>query len=187
MKSARVKLILMFLLFASPFIVAWIAYFVWTPAGSSSRGELLKPPVLLGEAVVVTSEGKLTPWKSHPQAAGKWIILQADAAACDADCEKKLTTMRQAHAAMGKYRDRVKRAYLIESGQPDAALKAKTEDWIWLDAPAIYKQLPSGTNPRDHIYLVDPLGNLFMRYRKDVDVRDIHKDLTRVLKASQIG
>jgi hypothetical protein len=187
MKSARVKLILMFLLFASPFLLAWIAYFVWPPTGSGNRGELLKPPVLLGE-VVVSSDDKSTPWKSHPQAGGKWILLQADNAVCDAACQKKLHTMRQAHAALGKYQDRVRRAFLVEAGaQPDAALKANAADWIWLDSPAVRKQLPAATDARDYIYLVDPLGNLFMRYRKDVEIRDIHKDLMRVLKASQIG
>lgn len=188
MNSGRTKLLLMFGLFASPFVLAWIAYFVWPPTASGNRGELLNPPALLGEAVVA-SQGKPTPWKAHPDAGGKWILLQADNAACEADCEKKLHTMRQAHVALGKYQDRVRRVFLVEAGQPSAALKAATADWIWLESPAVQKllPLPAGTKARDYIYLVDPLGNLFMRYRKDVEIRDIHKDLMRVLKASQIG
>lgn len=187
MNSGRVKLVLMFLLFASPFVLAWIAYFIWPPTASSNRGELLNPPVLLADAAVA-SEGKTVPWKSHPLAGGKWILLQADGASCDAACEKKLHTMSKAHAALGKYQDRLRRAFLVEAGQqPSATLKSNAADWIWLDAPAVQKLLPAATHPRDYIYVVDPLGNLFMRYRKDVEIRDIHKDLMRVLKASQIG
>jgi hypothetical protein len=40
---------------------------------------------------------------------------------------------------------------------------------------------------RDHIYAIDPLGNMFMRCPKDVDVKGIVKDIERPLKASQIG
>ena len=39
----------------------------------------------------------------------------------------------------------------------------------------------------DAIYLVDPLGNLVLRYGADPDIKGIGKDLTRLLKASGIG
>lgn len=189
MNSGRTKLLLMFALFASPFVLAWIAYFVWPPTASGNRGELLNPPVLLGDVAVATA-GKPELWKNHADTGGKWILLQTDDAACGPACEKKMHTMRQAHVALGKYQDRVRRVFLLEPGQqPGPALKAAAIDWTWLESPAARKLLPlqSGTSARDYIYLVDPLGNVFMRYRKDVEIRDIHKDLTRVLKASQIG
>ena len=50
-------------------------------------------------------------------------------------------------------------------------------------APAA-AQLPGGP---DAIYLVDPLGNLVLRYPEDPDIKGIGKDLGRVLKASGIG
>ena len=189
MNSGRIKLLLMFGLFASPFVLAWIAYFVWPPTASGNRGELLNPPTLLGAAAVADAD-KQDAWRTHPATGGKWILLQADDAACGPACETKLHTMRQAHVALGKYQDRVRRVFLLEPGQqPSAALKAAAGDWVWLESSAVQKLLPTpaGTSGRDFIYLVDPLGNLFMRYRKDVEIRDIHKDLMRVLKASQIG
>lgn len=45
----------------------------------------------------------------------------------------------------------------------------------------------------DHVYLIDPLGNLMMRFPKgavssDTDkVRKVHKDIAKLLKASAIG
>jgi hypothetical protein len=39
----------------------------------------------------------------------------------------------------------------------------------------------------DHIYLVDPLGNLMLRFPRDPEPRLMIKDLARLLKASQIG
>jgi hypothetical protein len=45
----------------------------------------------------------------------------------------------------------------------------------------------SGTTPADHIYLIDPLGNLMMRFPKDADPNKIKKDIAKLLKASSIG
>ena len=39
----------------------------------------------------------------------------------------------------------------------------------------------------DHIYVVDPLGNLMMRFPRDPDPSLMIKDLQRLLKASRIG
>jgi hypothetical protein len=43
----------------------------------------------------------------------------------------------------------------------------------------------------DHIYLIDPLGNLMMRFPKESDAKDwpakVNKDIGKLLKASAIG
>ena len=42
----------------------------------------------------------------------------------------------------------------------------------------------------DHIYLIDPLGHLMMRFPKDPqlqDVRKVYKDIYKLLKASAVG
>jgi len=39
----------------------------------------------------------------------------------------------------------------------------------------------------EHIYLVDPLGNLMLRFPARVDAKRMMKDLKLLLKASQIG
>jgi hypothetical protein len=42
-------------------------------------------------------------------------------------------------------------------------------------------------DPPGHLYLVDPLGNLILRYPRDADPSRILRDIGRLLKASQIG
>jgi hypothetical protein len=44
-----------------------------------------------------------------------------------------------------------------------------------------------GRRLEDYLYLVDPIGNLMMRFERDGEPRRIHKDMTRLLKASRIG
>jgi hypothetical protein len=49
-------------------------------------------------------------------------------------------------------------------------------------------QLPPGAaNDRAHIYLVDPHGNVILRWPAKPDLRRMYRDLERLFKASQIG
>jgi hypothetical protein len=54
--------------------------------------------------------------------------------------------------------------------------------------------LPPGIAPtagpawdRKHVYLVDPNGNVMMRWRAEDDPKGMLRDLERLLRASQIG
>ena len=46
---------------------------------------------------------------------------------------------------------------------------------------------PGTEGDRDHVYLVDPHGNVMMRWRSEADPMGMVKDLQRLLRASQIG
>jgi hypothetical protein len=57
----------------------------------------------------------------------------------------------------------------------------------------VRKWLPAdpGTRAQEHIYLIDPLGNLMMSFPKDPDRQQarkkMNKDIGKLLKASAIG
>jgi hypothetical protein len=44
-----------------------------------------------------------------------------------------------------------------------------------------------GTSAADHIYMIDPLGHLMMRFPKDPEPRKVYKDIYKLLKASAVG
>jgi hypothetical protein len=48
-------------------------------------------------------------------------------------------------------------------------------------------RLPAQGSPQDHIYLIDPLGTLMMRYPRDADPSEMKKDFIRLLKVSRVG
>ena len=187
MNRARLKLVLLGAVFAAPVAFSYIAYIFWKPEKLGNFGELLNPPVLVTETLVRDLEGKVFPLKTL---GGKWLLIQSDSRACEMACQKKLNGMRQAHLALGKNQDRVRRISLTDDGQPDDhVLQPGRDGLLWLDATGstLLRLLPAAPSPRDHIYVIDPLGNLFMRYPKDIDVKAIVKDMERLLKASQIG
>ena len=49
------------------------------------------------------------------------------------------------------------------------------------------KDFPADGAPADHLYLVDPLGNLMMRFPRDPEPARVIKDLQRLLRASRFG
>ena len=71
---------------------------------------------------------------------------------------------------------------VIQNAYPDTEM-------LVADPAALATWLPAdtGTQPADHIYLVDPNGNLMMRFPKDPDPGKIKNDLTKLLKWSRIG
>ena len=153
----------------SPFVLATLAYRLqWGLSGESTNyGELVTP-----QAVAAPGLDKLR---------GKWVLVMADAAACDAYCERKLYFMRQVRRAQGKEQERIERLWLLtDDGKPRPEVLAAIEGTRTQRAnvPVFLK---------DHIYVVDPLGNLMMRFPRDPDPSRMIKDLQRLLKYSRIG
>lgn len=188
--SGRWKLFLIIAVCASPLIASYFTYYVIKPQSRTNYGSLLDPrqfplPQLEGKDL----EGKpqeLADFK------GKWIMLQIDRAACATACQKKLYDMRQLRTAQGKERERIERVWLItDQASPEAKLQEGIAGTrlLRVNQAALEKWLPveAGTTVYDHIYLIDPLGNLMMRYPKNADPNKIKKDISKLLKASAIG
>ena len=76
-----------------------------------------------------------------------------------------------------------------QSALPDGTLALEFEGTqiARADANAVLTEFPAARSRTDHIYVVDPLGNLMLRFPDDPDPRRIAKDLARLLKASRIG
>lgn len=174
--SPRTKLALVFLVCAAPFVLGTLAYvFGWGVSGSTaSYGELIEPRTLSGPPFA--------------ESRGKWLLVTFDTAACGADCERKLYYMRQIQRAQGKELDRVERLWIItDSGNPRAELLTAFEGTHFIKAGPWSAAFPHQGNAADYIYVVDPLGNLMLRFPRDPDPSKMLKDLTRLLKTSRIG
>jgi cytochrome oxidase Cu insertion factor (SCO1/SenC/PrrC family) len=169
---------------ALPLAAALIAYFFFPPAGRTNYGELLEPkplpPVRLerldGRAFTLAD------------LKGKWVMLQVDSPECGQPCQAKLFNMRQSRLAQGDNADRIERVWLVAgSGAPPAELARLYEGAVVARAaPELVGALP-GAEAREHIYLIDPRGNLMLRFPKDADPKRMIKDLQRLLKYSSTG
>jgi len=175
-KRGRVKLALLLALFAIPLVAAWAIYVSgWVSGAAANYGTLLQPRRLDDPALVALR--------------GKWVLVSLDRAACDASCEQKLYFMRQVRRAQGRQMSRVERLWIVtDPAAPAAALLAAIEGThLARSGEKLAGAFPAERAATDHIYLVDPLGNLMLRFPRDPNPSKMVKDLERLLKYSGFG
>ncbi|MEY4730677.1 MAG: hypothetical protein RL020_1835 [Pseudomonadota bacterium] len=184
--SPRAKLVLLFILFSSPIAASYIMFYFYKPDTSINYGELMKV-TLLPDPPLQTADNK--PAKLS-EMRGKWVMLSVDSGACAEACANKLYIMRQVRLVQGKHMDRVERVMLIDDAatlNPQSKTEYVDTNFLRAQNSELLRQLPAEKLQRDHIYLIDPLGNLVLRYPRDPDPRKIIKDFTRLLTVSKIG
>jgi len=175
----------------APVIASYTAYYLMPPPGRTNYGALVEPQRPLPALAMQRLDGTAVEASSLR---GSWLMVQVDGGACDAACEKKLWQMRQVRLTTGKDAERVQRLWLVVDDTPLATSVIREYDGtIFVRARAAeltaFLPLPAepGAKLADHIWLIDPLGNLMMRWPKDADPNRMKKDLVKLLKASKIG
>lgn len=171
---------------AAPTVAAWFAYFVRPPESRANYGELIEPHPISDPGMLRMGGG---PFKLS-QLRGKWVLLHIDSGACGEGCRKKLLYIRQVRLAQGKDAERVERVWLLSDAvTPDPALLGVHPGMhvVLATGSGIFAEFPVARTVADNIYLIDPLGNLMLRFPQDPDPRRMVKDLARLLKASRIG
>ena len=175
---------------AAPLIFSYLTYYVIKPQGRTNYGDLIDPRAYpIPELGTTTLDGKpaaLTDFK------GKWIMRQVNGGDCQKACAEKLYYMRQLRLTQGKDMDRIERVWLITDKEPlQTVLMREYEGthMLRVDPAKLAAWLPvdAGSSAADHYYMIDPLGNLMMRFPKDPDANKIKKDISKLLKASRIG
>jgi hypothetical protein len=186
-RRARLKLIAVLLVCASPVIASYFAYYVMPPPGRTNFGTLVEPQRPMPELKLVGADGRPARFAAL---LGQWVLLQVDAGGCDAACSAKLHAMRQQRTMTGKNRDRIERLWLVDDAvRPELPAEFEGTAVLRGDPAELGGWLPAdpGHSMRDYLYLVDPQGNLMMRFPADGEPARIRKDISRLLKASRIG
>jgi hypothetical protein len=189
-KTGRWKLFVVIAICASPLIASYLTYYVIKPESRTNYGALIDPrahPVPALHATTLDgTQVELGALK------GKWIMLQTGTAECEEACRKRLHDMRQLRLAQGKDMDRIERVWLITDDKPLDTMLIREYDGVHMlraNHEILKTWLPAETTTTviDHIYMIDPLGNLMMRFPKAADPNRMKKDIAKLLKASRIG
>lgn len=180
--KGRRTLFLIGLLALAPIVASYVVYYLFPREQRVNYGTLLAtvPAPAIEGTRADGSRFRLEDLR------GRWVLLGGGGGDCDRACERSLYATRQARTMQGKDQDRIVRAWFVAGDTlPAAALLAQHPDLIVVRvAGTALDPLPGGAGA---IYLVDPLGNLVLRYPDDPDIRGIANDLTRLLKTSRIG
>ncbi|HUP96920.1 MAG TPA: hypothetical protein VM073_03210 [Usitatibacter sp.] len=181
----RAKLLLLAALFALPIAASWITYNYLRPEGGASYGELLLPPATVTARALEDGNGGRF---EFGELRGKWVLVASDSGTCAAACAAKLATMRQVRLALGRNASRVSRVFVIDDLRRPAPGSLDPYEGTRVALTPKGLQLPPGAaNDRAHVYLVDPHGNVMLRWPAAADPKRMLGDLQRLLKASQIG
>lgn len=186
--SNRIKLLLLFGALVLPTVLAYLSYggLNWRPAAHKNYGDLLPPTPLRHPAA--TSMKDALP--GFDQTHGKWVLIYVGPSTCAEACRKSLYYMRQARILQDAERHRIELAWVLtDAGSVEPTLpQAIPGLHVWRPADAAFiRQFPVERVSVSHLYLVDPLGNLILRFPAPPDAKRMTKDIKLLLKASQIG
>jgi hypothetical protein len=171
---------------AAPVIASYGLYFWVRPDGRTNYGELIEPQRELPAIGLKSLEGVPVEWT---QWRGRWILLTTAPGECAADCVQRLYVMRQVRLTTGKDQDRIERVWLLTNDHmPDPALIGQHSGLqvVRAQTDGVDLRLTDSLQP-GHIFVVDPLGHVMMRFPVDVDPNRMKKDIARLLRASRVG
>ncbi len=194
---SRGKMLLLMGIYAAPLVAAWL-WFAYVKnnegAGVRVNGELITPAVPIEPFSLADAAGREWGLDNVKQT---WSLVYFAGEQCDEICEKSLYNMRQVRLSTGRRMDRLQRvlvtpqvrkmdALLKEAGEGLAVVGGTGEQ---IDTLALQiKQAQTGmTDCINCTYMVDPFGNVMMRFAPDLDPKKMLKDVMHLLKVSRIG
>jgi hypothetical protein len=189
-KRSPWPLVAMIGVFAAPILAAWFFYLnpQYLPGARSNKGELLQPMLALNvESGLLTANGADFDLDAL---AGKWTLVSLQRAPCADECRRRLVDLRQIRLALGESRYSVERLLILTDPTDTARLM---EDFDGLQIATLsgagkawlVEKLGEGDAALNRLYILDPLGNLMMRYPSEAPAKDPLKDMERLLKASK--
>jgi hypothetical protein len=185
-RGARLKLLLLLLISASPVIASYFTYYVIRPEGRRNYGELIDPQRPLPAVNGLDWDGDTVPL---PQLKHQWLLVTVADSHCDAECEKNLFVSRQLRESLGKDKDRMDWVW-FRTGSADvpatmrSGLATATVLQVSESDLAAWLQPAPGQRLSDHLYVVDPMGNWMMRFPAKLDPAKARKDLERLMSGS---
>ena len=201
-RNLRTLAALAALFFLPLLISAWLYYGMsWTPGGHTNHGDLIQPPRPLPRVALpaIASGGDTAGQTTRELAAGvpalsrsNWKLVYLGDGRCDAACRDTLYVMRQTRLALGTDMTRLARVFVVTTNCCAKDYLAHEHAGITvLDASGaagapLLSLFPA--QDRAHtLFVVDPLGNLMMRYDVRRNPGGLLVDLRRLLELSQIG
>ena len=186
-RAGRRTLLALFALFFGPLVLAaaWYALAPQLAPPPQVHGALIEPAQPLEPFSVPAADGGAF---TLEDLRGRWHLVQFVGSDCEPACRQRLRDTRQVRNALGNDRLRLRRIAVagalsarddVLAGHPDLRV-------LDGDAASFARQFP---RPHDSatVFVVDPLGNLMLRFGADVPPEAMLDDLEKLLKLSRIG
>ncbi|VVN26563.1 hypothetical protein [Pseudomonas fluorescens] len=178
-RKGRLQLLLILLGVIGPMILATGMYKLnfWVPEGRSYHGELIGNGQTRADIGVQTQEDR-------------WQILVTAPRDCAVDCQQLVYLARQIQIGLG--RDASRASHALAAAQPlsseyDAKLQREYPQLQRYPLDLTSFSRATGDKAAPQLWIIDPHGNLVLRYDPSVKGKDLLNDLRHLLKLSNIG
>ncbi|WP_339513274.1 hypothetical protein [Pseudomonas sp. RL_15y_Pfl2_60] len=182
--TGRLQLLLILAIVIGPMVLATAMYYgnFWVPESRNYHGELLGNGENLQSLGISDAADK------------RWQLLVTAPNACADDCKKLVFLARQIN--IGLNREATRATHTLATSQPvsndyDNQLKREYPQLTQhsLDLSAYQKTLrqTDAKAGAAQLWIVDPHGNLVLRYDSSNNGKETLKDLQHLLKLSRIG
>jgi hypothetical protein len=178
-RKGRLQLLLILLGVIGPMILATGMYKLqfWVPEGRSYHGELIGNGQTRADLGVKAEEER-------------WQLLVTAPKDCAVDCQQLVYLARQVQIGLG--RDAGRASHAIAAALP---LSSDYEAKLTREYPQLQRYpldlatftQTMGNKAAPQLWIIDPHGNLVLRYDPSVKGKDLLNDLRHLLKLSNIG
>ena len=178
-RKGRMQLLLILLGVIGPMILATGMYKLnfWVPEGRSYHGELIGNGQTRADIGVQAQEER-------------WQILVTAPKDCSVDCQQLVYLARQIQIGLG--RDAGRASHALAMAQP---LSSEYDAKLTREYPQLQRyplsltefHKTAGDKAVPQLWIIDPHGNLVLRYDPTVKGKDLLNDLRHLLKLSNIG
>ncbi|EGA72129.1 hypothetical protein VISI1226_04974 [Vibrio sinaloensis DSM 21326] len=173
----RIIFVALVLAFALPAIVAkTVLVNDWYQSGVTNRGVLIEP------AVTFESLGLTNPHQGE-----QWQLAYVVPKECNEFCQQQIHLLGQSHLALGKYQNRVSPVLITTN------VNSPVMERAGFPVLSVDEQFHNVVHDFEYV-IVDPLGQLVMRYPKVASAellvgqsKDVLADLRKLLKLSRVG
>ncbi|MDD1620616.1 MAG: hypothetical protein LUQ11_03970 [Methylococcaceae bacterium] len=193
-KKNRLTILVIFAMSVIPFVIAWyLAKNPDTVRLGTNNGDLINPPV-------PTEFGEFSGYDAFTaenlkELQGHWVLINpVSETQCGEVCRDALHKTRQISLMMGKDISRIRRAAILFEKTDRSPFSGEWQDdarllKIVASTPLHEKLGKIAGSPiaEGMLLIMDPLGNLMMKYPASFDPYKVRNDLSKLLRISQIG
>jgi len=179
-------------LFFVPLMISFWLYYSggWRPEGTTNNGELITPVRPLEDVAFTLPDGTTSARAGLLR--DKWTMVYIGSGACNDACQRALWTMRQTRLLLGEDMQRVQRLFIATSDCCNTDFLEREHRGLDVVQPLdpaardLVAQFPADQR-ETMVFIVDPLGNLMLRFDSRENPKGFLKDVERLLKLSHIG
>ncbi len=182
-KSKNIPLLIL-LICLIPVVGSTLLYLFWKPSDFVNNGELIGPNPVRDLRIGMSNNSPFT----FSVVDGRWAFVSMASVSCEEDCQKRLYLMRQIRLTQGAESERIDRIFFSSDGlelSPELVSQHVGTYFVESTEEELNQIFGEHADRDRFIYLIDPVGNLMMKFPDGMNPSLIKKDVSKLLKISK--